>query len=168
MHTLITIVSYLLHLCFFHPKNWSKKGAEKGRGGGGSKLPPRFAKKQQQQQASAASQQQSAAQTHQTQISSTPQSQAPQPQSSISVAQQSLPIQTPSTGTSKPLEGTVAPLLPSSVEFTTKTQAHSTLGTELWENKVAGSTVLPDVKKRKILLMCCFINVDWSLLHILC
>lgn len=43
----------------------------------------------------------------------------------------------------------MAPLPPPSVDFSTKTQAHSTLGTELWENKVAGSTVLTDVKKRK-------------------
>ncbi|XP_062858216.1 protein PRRC2C [Trichomycterus rosablanca] len=131
-------------------QNWSKKGAEKGRGGGGSKLPPRFAKKQHQQQASTASQQQSAAQTHQTQTASTQQtqqSQQAQPQPSISISQQSLPVQTPNTGSSQPLEGAVAPLPPTSVDFSTKTQTHSTLGTELWENKVAGSTVLPDVKK---------------------
>lgn len=44
---------------------------------------------------------------------------------------------------------------PAAVDFTSKTlppapaQTHSTLGTELWENKVAGGTVLPDVKKRE-------------------
>lgn len=42
---------------------------------------------------------------------------------------------------------------PASVDFSSKSlppapaPTHNTLGTELWENKVAGSTVLPDVKK---------------------
>lgn len=52
----------------------------------------------------------------------------------------------------------MAPLPSTSVDFSTKTQAHSTLGTELWENKVAGSTVLTDVKKRKFLHV---IDCDW-------
>lgn len=44
---------------------------------------------------------------------------------------------------------------PAAADFTSKSlppapaQTHSTLGTELWENKVAGGTVLPDVKKRE-------------------
>ncbi|XP_060722698.1 protein PRRC2C isoform X1 [Tachysurus vachellii] len=128
-------------------QNWGKKSSgEKGRGGGGSKLPPRFARKQQQQQATAASQQQAASSAQQNQSSSQPPHQS-QPQPSISVSQHSLSAQTQTTTPSQPLEGAVAPLPPASVDFSTKTQAHSTLGTELWENKVAGSTVLTDVKK---------------------
>lgn len=119
----------------------SKKGSgEKGRGGGG-KLPPRFAKKQ--------SSQQSAAQT--------PVAPAPQTQQQSPV---SAPHHAPSQPAASPqaLEGSVAPLPsipPTTVDFTSKslasapTQTHSSLGTELWENKVAGSTVLPDVKKRE-------------------
>ncbi|XP_046691688.1 protein PRRC2C isoform X1 [Silurus meridionalis] len=126
-------------------QNWGKKSSgEKGRGGGGSKLPPRFARKQ--QQASAPSQQQPASTAHQIQTSSQPPPQS-QPQQSIAVSQHSLSAQTQTTASSQPLEGAVAPLPPASVDFSTKTQPHSTLGTELWENKVAGSTVLTDVKK---------------------
>uniref|UniRef100_A0A671MEQ2 Protein PRRC2C-like n=1 Tax=Sinocyclocheilus anshuiensis TaxID=1608454 RepID=A0A671MEQ2_9TELE len=116
-------------------QNWSKKGSgEKGRGGGGSKLPPRFAKKQQQQQ------QQPSAPAPQTQS-------VPQPQPAISVSQHNLPASNQSTSSPQPLEGAVAPLAPSPVDFAAKSQTHNTLGTELWENKVAGSTVLSDVKK---------------------
>lgn len=130
-------------------QNWSKKGSgEKGRGGGG-KLPPRFAKKQSSQQ-----QQQQASQS-QPPVASTPQAQQQPP---ISAPQH--PHLAPSQPAASPqtLEGTVAPLPsipPANVDFTSKslppaaTQTHSTLGTELWENKVAGSTVLPDVKKRE-------------------
>ncbi|KAL7888098.1 hypothetical protein AOLI_G00030720 [Acnodon oligacanthus] len=130
-------------------QNWNKKSSgEKGRSGGGSKLPPRFAKKQ-QQQASAVSQQQAATPVHQTQTapSQPPQQPQSQPQSAVSASQHSLPAQAQSTSSSQPLEGTVAPLPAATVEFSAKTQTHNTLGTELWENKVAGSTVLPDVKK---------------------
>ncbi|KAL0164108.1 hypothetical protein M9458_039861, partial [Cirrhinus mrigala] len=124
--------------------NWTKKGSgEKGRGGGGSKLPPRFAKKQQQQQGLAAGQQQPSAPAPQTQ--SVPQQ--PQPQPAISVSQHNLPASNQSTSSPQPLEGAVAPLAPTSVDFSSKSQTHNTLGTELWENKVAGSTVLSDVKK---------------------
>ncbi|KAK1896388.1 Protein PRRC2C [Dissostichus eleginoides] len=103
------------------PQNWSKKGSgEKSRGGGGGKLPPRFT------------------------------------QPPISAPQH--PHLAPSQPTASPqtLEGAVAPLPsipPATVDFTSKSlppapvQTHSTLGTELWENKVAGTTVLPDVKK---------------------
>ncbi|XP_052391759.1 protein PRRC2C isoform X2 [Carassius gibelio] len=125
-------------------QNWSKKGSgEKGRGGGGSKLPPRFAKKQQQQQGLAAGQQQPSAPAPQTQA--VPQQTPPQP--AISVSQHSLPASNQSTISPQPLEGAVAPLAPSPVDFPVKSQTHNTLGTELWENKVAGSTVLSDVKK---------------------
>ncbi|KAM7410300.1 hypothetical protein PAMA_001644 [Pampus argenteus] len=128
-------------------QNWGKKGSgDKSRGGGG-KLPPRFAKKQSSQQ-----QQQQISQS-QPPAASTPQAQQQPP---ISVTQH--PHLTPSQPAASPqtLEGTVAPLssIPSAtVDFTSKslppapTQTHSTLGTELWENKVAGTTVLPDVKK---------------------
>lgn len=118
-----------------------KSSGEKGRGGGG-KLPPRFAKKQSSSQQPASSAQPLSGPTPQA-----------QQQSSISAPQHphhpsSQPAANPQT-----LEGTVAS--PSTVDFTTKSlpptpaQTHSTLGTELWENKVAGSAVLPDVKKRK-------------------
>ncbi|TSK58146.1 Protein PRRC2C [Bagarius yarrelli] len=128
-------------------QNWGKKGSgEKGRGGSGSKLPPRFARKQQQQQATAASQQQASSSAHQTQTTSQPPHQS-QPQPPISVSQHSLSAQTQTSTPSQPLEGAVAPLPSASVDFPTKAQTHSTLGTELWENKVAGSTVLTDVKK---------------------
>ncbi|XP_035379832.1 protein PRRC2C isoform X1 [Electrophorus electricus] len=123
-------------------QNWSKKGSgEKGRSGGGSKLPPRFAKKQ-QQASSISQQQQAAAPPHQAQAAP-----SQQPQPAISMSQHSLPAQAQSTSASQPLEGAVAPLPSQTVDFPTKTQTHSTLGTDLWENKVAGSTVLPDVKK---------------------
>ncbi|XP_051511184.1 protein PRRC2C-like isoform X2 [Myxocyprinus asiaticus] len=114
-------------------QNWSKKGSgEKGRGG--SKLPPRFAKKQQQQQQSSAPQSQSVPQQ-------------PQSQPAIAVSQHNLPASNQSTSLPQPLEGAVAPLPPASVDFPPKSQTHNTLGTELWETKMAGSTVLPDVKK---------------------
>ncbi|XP_026160679.1 protein PRRC2C isoform X2 [Mastacembelus armatus] len=125
-------------------QNWGKKGSsEKSRGGGG-KLPPRFAKKQSSQQQ--ASQPQAS-------VTSTPQAQQQPP---ISAPQH--PHLAPSQPAASPqtLEGTVAPLPsipPATVDFASKSlppapaQTHSTLGTELWENKVAGSTVLPDVKK---------------------
>lgn len=135
-------------------QNWSKKGSgEKGRGGGGSKLPPRFAKKQQQQQGMAAGQQQQqqpSAPAPQTQsVLQQQQQQQPQPQQAISVSQHNLPASNQSTSSPQPLEGAVAPLAPAPVDFSAKSQTHNTLGTELWENKVAGSTVLSDVKKRK-------------------
>lgn len=118
-----------------------KSSGEKGRGGGG-KLPPRFAKKQ------SSSQQQAA--TAQPLSGPTPQAQQ---QPSVSAPQH--PHHPPSQPAANPqtLEATVAS--PTTTDFTTKTlpppptQTHSALGTELWENKVAGSAVLPDVKKRK-------------------
>ncbi|XP_024117424.1 protein PRRC2C isoform X2 [Oryzias melastigma] len=126
-------------------QNWSKKGpGEKSRGSGG-KLPPRFAKKQSSQQQH---------QQHQL-LSQASQSQPPviaPPTSQLhSHSAPSQPTLSPQA-----LEGTTAPMssIPSgTVEVASKslplapTQAHSTLGTELWENKVAGSSVLPDVKK---------------------
>lgn len=134
-------------------QNWNKKGSgEKGRGGGGSKLPPRFAKKQQQQQGMAAAGQQQQ-QQQQPPSAPAPQTQSvlqqPQPQQAISVSQHNLPASNQSTSSPQPLEGAVAPLAPATVDFSAKSQTHNTLGTELWENKVAGSAVLSDVKKRK-------------------
>lgn len=140
--------SDIFYVCPNALQNWSKKGSgEKGRGGGGSKLPPRFAKKQQQQGMSAGQQQQPSAPAPQSQSVL----QQPQPQPAISVSQHNLPASNQSTSPPQPLEGAVAPLAPASVDFSAKSQTHNTLGTELWENKVAGSTVLSDVKKRKCL-----------------
>ncbi|KAF7645558.1 hypothetical protein LDENG_00202380, partial [Lucifuga dentata] len=127
-------------------QNWGKKGSgEKGRGGGG-KLPPRFAKKQSSQQ-----QQQVA----QPQPSATSATQA-QPQPPVSAPQHAHLASGQPAASPQNLEGTVAPppsIPPATVDFTSKslppapTQTHNTLGTELWETKVAGSTVLPEVKK---------------------
>lgn len=143
------IIQCLACICSPSMQNWSKKGSgEKGRGGGGSKLPPRFAKKQQQQQGAAAAQQPSAPAP---QSQSVPQQ--PQPQPALSVPQHNLPTSNQSTVSPQPLEGAVAPLAPPPVDFPAKSQTLNTLGTELWENKVAGSTVLSDVKKRKILTL---------------
>ncbi|XP_030626190.1 LOW QUALITY PROTEIN: protein PRRC2C [Chanos chanos] len=122
-------------------QNWSKKGSgEKGRGGGGSKLPPRFAKKQQQQAASLPPQ--TASQPTQTSASQPTQP----PQLAMAVSQHGLAAPAHSTSSAQPLEGAV-PLPSSTVDFPTKTPTHSTLGTELWENKATGSASLPDVKK---------------------
>ncbi|KAM9848726.1 protein PRRC2C [Aulostomus maculatus] len=126
-------------------QNWGKKGAgDKNRGGGG-KLPPRFAKKQSSQQ-------------HQASQSQPPVTSTPQAQQQPPVSAPQHPHITPSQPAASPqtLEGAGAPLPsipPATVDFTSKnlppapTQTHSTLGTELWEKKVAASTVLPDVKK---------------------
>ncbi|XP_041133967.1 protein PRRC2C-like isoform X3 [Polyodon spathula] len=101
-------------------QNWSKKGSgEKGRGGS-SKLPPRFVKKQQQKQAAAAAQ---------------PRSQAP-----LQPAPQPVEGAVPPTSSSSEFPGQ-AKELPAS-------QTHSTLGTELWENKMTTSTVLTDMTKK--------------------
>ncbi|XP_028301264.1 protein PRRC2C isoform X2 [Gouania willdenowi] len=137
-------------------QNWGKKGSgEKGRGSGG-KLPPRFAKKQSSQQQQPLPQQQQQPQ---------PPMQPPPAAASTQQTAQQTPVPAtqhphlpPSQPTASPqtLEGTVAPLssIPATtVDFTSKSlppspaQTHSTLGTELWENKVSGSVVLPDVKK---------------------
>ncbi|XP_071010388.1 protein PRRC2C-like isoform X1 [Oncorhynchus clarkii lewisi] len=133
-------------------QHYGKKGSgEKGRGG--SKLPPRFAKKQQQHQQQPSQQQpQQASQPQPQQPSPPPQ----QPQPLLSATQ--LPSPSQPAASPQTLEGSVAtlPPAPTTVDFTSKTplppvalltQTHSTLGTELWENKVAGSTILPDVKK---------------------
>ncbi|XP_017284274.1 protein PRRC2C isoform X1 [Kryptolebias marmoratus] len=136
-------------------QNWGKKGSgEKSRGSGG-KLPPRFAKKQssQPQQQQQQQQQQQPSSQSQAPVASAPSAQQQPP---ISAAQH--PHLAPSQPAASPqtLEGAVAPLasIPSStVDFTSKSlppaaaQTHSALGTELWENKVAASAVLPDVKK---------------------
>lgn len=127
-------------------QNWSKKGAsEKGRGGGG-KLPPRFAKKQSSQQQQ---QQQPPPPPPQQQQHSSQSPAVPPPQ-----AQHLTPSQPAASPQS--LEGTAVPqpsIPPPALDFTSKgllpTQPHSTLGTELWDNKVASSAVLPEVKKRE-------------------
>ncbi|XP_055020539.1 protein PRRC2C isoform X2 [Boleophthalmus pectinirostris] len=131
-------------------QNWGKKGSgEKNRGSGG-KLPPRFAKKQstqqQQQQPPPQVSQPSAPPT--TQASSQPPVTAPQhppllPSSQPAASPQTLEAAVPS----------IPSIPPNNVDFSSKSlptapaQTHSALGTELWENKVAGSTVLSDVKK---------------------
>ncbi|XP_034036303.1 protein PRRC2C [Thalassophryne amazonica] len=122
-------------------QNWGKKGSgEKNRGGGG-KLPPRFAKKQP---------------SHQQQASQAPVTPQSQPQPPSSVPQHSHIATAQPAVSSQTLEGMVAPLAsipPANMDFTSKslppssTQTHSTLGTELWENKVTSSTVVSDVKK---------------------
>ncbi|KAM4575620.1 protein PRRC2C isoform 1-T1 [Fundulus diaphanus] len=131
-------------------QTWGKKGSsEKSRGSGG-KLPPRFAKKQSSQQQQHPQQQQAA----QPPVASAPAAQQQPPAASAPQH----PHHAPSQPAASPqtLEGAVAPLPsipPAAVEFPSKSlppapaQSHSTLGTELWENKVAGATVLPDVKK---------------------
>lgn len=141
-------------------QNWGKKGpGEKSRGSGG-KLPPRFAKKQSTQP----QQQQPPSSQSQPPVASAPSAQQQPP---ISAAQHShlTPSQPPASP--QTLEGPVVSLAstPSStVDFTSKslpsapTQTHSALGTELWENKGTGSTVLPDVKKREWDVYFCFQN----------
>ncbi|XP_064415977.1 protein PRRC2C isoform X4 [Latimeria chalumnae] len=121
-------------------QNWNKKSTnEKGRGQN-PKLPPRFAKKQ--QQAAQQAQAQSPAQ-----ILSQPQSLVQQ-QSSQSPSQTQAPVQTQT----QVQGGGIA--TPNSTEYTATgkvlptTQAHSTLGTEIWENKMATSTVLTDITKK--------------------
>lgn len=132
-------------------QNWGKKGSgEKNRGSGG-KLPPRFAKKQSSQQ------QQPPPPPPPVSQPSAPPTAQPQPQPPVPTPQHPplLPPSQPATAP-KTLEAAVAPLstIPqTNVDFSSKSlpptpaQTHSALGTELWENKVAGSTVLPDVKK---------------------
>ncbi|MFT7801549.1 protein PRRC2C isoform X1 [Arapaima gigas] len=105
-------------------QTWSKKGsAEKARGGG-SKLPPRFAKKQQQQQQ----------QQQQTTATLVPINQTP--------AQ-------PSSAPAQPLDCSAS--LPNTADFPSKTlpagQTNNTLGTDLWENKMAATGVLSEIKK---------------------
>ncbi|XP_042175776.1 protein PRRC2C isoform X4 [Oncorhynchus tshawytscha] len=132
-------------------QHYGKKGSgEKGRGGGGGggKLPPRFAKKQQQQQASLQQQ------------ASQPQPPPPPKKNKPHLSAPQFPPPSQPAASPQTLEGSLTPLpsalTPTIVDFSSKTslpavalatQPHSTLGTELWENKVAGSTVLPDVKK---------------------
>ncbi|XP_061681906.1 protein PRRC2C isoform X1 [Syngnathoides biaculeatus] len=128
-------------------QNWGKKGSsEKSRGGGG-KLPPRFAKKQSSQQ-----QHQGSSQSQPPAPASTPQVQ-PQPATSAPQHPHLPPAQP--AAPPQPLEGTVPSVPAATVDFTSKSvapvtataQSHGNLGTELWEKKVAGPAVLPDVKK---------------------
>lgn len=110
---------------------WTKKGSsEKGRGQN-SKLPPRFAKKQQQAAAAAAQQAQAQAQTPCTAQT------AGQPPASVQPQNQAAGGATAST------EFTV------SGKVLQNTQAHSGLGTELWENKVPPTAVLNDISKKR-------------------
>ncbi|XP_023809774.1 protein PRRC2C isoform X3 [Oryzias latipes] len=130
-------------------QNWGKKGSgEKSRGSGG-KLPPRFAKKQ-------SSQQQHHHQQQQQQQPPPPQASQSQPPVTAAPTSQQHSHTAPSQPTLASLEGATAPISsipPGTVDAPSKslalapTQTHSTLGTELWENKAAGSSVLPDVKK---------------------
>ncbi|XP_029474529.1 protein PRRC2C isoform X4 [Rhinatrema bivittatum] len=110
-------------------QGWNKKGSsEKGRGQN-SKLPPRFAKKQQQQQA--------AAQQAQAQIPSQPSAQTPsQPQPQP----QPQPVPTAVTSSSTEYSGTSKALQ--------TPPPQSSLGTELWENKMAPPAVLSDISKK--------------------
>ncbi|XP_063796067.1 protein PRRC2C isoform X2 [Pseudophryne corroboree] len=110
---------------------WNKKGSgEKGRGQN-SKLPPRFVKKQQQQAA------------------------ALQAQSSGLAAQQGITQAVPSTMPSSQPPAPVQPL-PSTngSEFSGPVKAQpppqppNSLGTELWENKMAAPNILNDLSKK--------------------
>ncbi|KAJ1172161.1 hypothetical protein NDU88_004011 [Pleurodeles waltl] len=99
---------------------WNKKSSnEKGRGQS-AKLPPRFVKKQQQ-----ASQD----------LSPPPHQGHSQPQVSQSALSSQQPP--PSNSTDYPVNSKIVP-----------TQAHSTLGTEVWENKMTTATVLNDLPKK--------------------
>ncbi|CAH2311821.1 Hypothetical predicted protein [Pelobates cultripes] len=113
---------------------WNKKGSgEKGRGQN-SKLPPRFVKKQQQQ---------AAALQAQSSVISTPLNTAP-PTASAPATNQSPSVQSQtsaSTATNgSEFTGPVKAPLPS--------QPPSTLGTELWENKMAATNVPNDISKK--------------------
>lgn len=109
---------------------WNKKGSgEKGRGQN-SKLPPRFVKKQQQQAAAL-------------QAQSTGLSAQGLPQTvpvSLPSGQPPLPVQSqPTTNGSD---------FPGSVKVPPPSQPSASLGTELWENKMAAPSVLNDLSKK--------------------
>ncbi|XP_068096005.1 protein PRRC2C isoform X3 [Hyperolius riggenbachi] len=109
---------------------WNKKGSgEKGRGQN-SKLPPRFVKKQQQ-------------------------AAALQAQSSVLSVQQGLPQTVPVSmaSTQPPIPVQSQPTtngseFPGSVKAPPPSQPPSSLGTELWENKMAAPSVLNDLSKK--------------------
>lgn len=110
---------------------WNKKGSgEKGRGQN-SKLPPRFVKKQQQQAAAL-------------QAQSTGLSAQGLPQTvpvSLPSGQPPLPVQSqPTTNGSD---------FPGSVKVPPPSQPSASLGTELWENKMAAPSVLNDLSKKR-------------------
>ncbi|XP_043942694.1 protein PRRC2C [Protopterus annectens] len=152
-------------------QNWSKKSSnEKGRGQN-SKLPPRFAKKQQQQAAHVQPQTQLQPPPPQLQVPVPPPApvQTP-PQTPVSAPQQvqvqtqsQAPVQVQAAAQpSSPVSTQPPPLPPtpggaipaSSTDYTVPakplpaTQAHSTLGTELWENKMPSTTVITDITKK--------------------
>lgn len=109
---------------------WNKKGSgEKGRGQN-SKLPPRFVKKQQQQAA------------------------ALQAQTSGLLAQglpQTVPVSMPTSQPPLPVQSqptTNGSDFPPSVKAPPSSQPSSSLGTELWENKMAAPSVLNDLSKK--------------------
>ncbi|KAM5148380.1 protein PRRC2C [Mantella aurantiaca] len=109
---------------------WNKKGSgEKGRGQN-SKLPPRFVKKQQQQAAALQAQSSglSAQGLAQTVAVSMPSSQPPIP----------VPSQPTTNGSDFPV----------TVKAPPPSQPPSSLGTELWENKMAAPSVLNDLSKK--------------------
>ncbi|KAM9326881.1 LOW QUALITY PROTEIN: protein PRRC2C [Gastrophryne carolinensis] len=109
---------------------WNKKGSgEKGRGQN-SKLPPRFVKKQQQ----------AAALQAQAPSFSAPQSLPQAAPVSMPSSQPPVPVQVPPTTNSSEFSVSVkAPPPP---------QPANTLGTELWENKMAAPSVLNDLSKK--------------------
>ncbi|XP_040264579.1 protein PRRC2C isoform X2 [Bufo bufo] len=110
---------------------WNKKGSgEKGRGQN-SKLPPRFVKKQQQQ--AAALQAQSSGLTASQNVS-------PAVPAAMPSNQPPAPVQTQPTTNGSEFSGPVKPQPPS--------QPPSTLGTELWENKMTAPSVLNDLSKK--------------------
>nr|XP_057929504.1 protein PRRC2C [Doryrhamphus excisus] len=129
-------------------QTWGKKGSgDKNRAGGG-KLPPRFAKKQSSQQ-----QQHQASLQSQPPAAPAPQTQ-PQPPAVSAPQHPHLAPTQPAATSPQTLEVTVpSSIPPASVDFTSKSlppaaaQTHGSLGTELWEKKVAVPTTLPEVKK---------------------
>ncbi|XP_072276048.1 protein PRRC2C isoform X2 [Pyxicephalus adspersus] len=109
---------------------WNKKGSgEKGRGQN-SKLPPRFVKKQQQQ--AAALQAQSSALSAQGLPQAVP--------VSMASSQPPLPVQSQPTTNGSDFSG--------SLKAPPQSQPPSSLGTELWENKMAAPSVLNDLSKK--------------------
>ncbi|XP_019357460.1 PREDICTED: protein PRRC2C isoform X3 [Gavialis gangeticus] len=116
---------------------WTKKNSsEKGRGQN-SKLPPRFAKKQQQQQAAAAAAAAAAQQAQaQTQVQTQPQC------ASQTTSQPQTQVQPQTAGGTNNTEYAVTG------KALQNAQSHNALGTELWENKVAPTTVITDISKK--------------------
>ncbi|XP_075472871.1 protein PRRC2C isoform X3 [Ascaphus truei] len=114
---------------------WNKKGSsEKGRGQN-SKLPPRFVKKQQQQ---------AAALQAQASVMAAPQGAVHPPPVPLAPSQPHPPVQSQAS-TNNPINGSEFPI---PVKAPPPSQPASTLGTELWENKMATPSVLNDLSKK--------------------